>query len=242
MLTPPNFLQILPTQSIVRIFLACVVYMLIIQKRGTLLSYLVGFGFVIPFVILLPFWVIPLLDIRNVCLMIAISSTPIFVTFNCLEAMFGTSPAIVEKDLWSYCLYYSSPIPFLFENKTKQLVKASKDEIVAKSKAIVWNVVLVSLFLSVLMPVGYQPFASSRSMGQVLCSFFEPAHLLNNYILACLTFLCLDGGCTGVGVTISLLTGWSTVAVMHSPLSESTSPSDFWGRRWNRMVHAILKV
>jgi len=39
-----------------------------------------------------------------------------------------------------------------------------------------------------------------------------------------------------------MMTGFSTVAVMHSPLSESTSPSDFWSRRWNRMIHAVLKV
>ena len=46
----------------------------------------------------------------------------------------------------------------------------------------------------------------------------------------------------GLSVSISMMTGFSTVAVMHSPLSQSTSPSDFWGRRWNRMIHAVLKV
>lgn len=203
--------------------------------------------------------------------MIAISSTPIFVTFNCLEAMYGTSPPSVEKDLMSYCIYYSSPIPFLFEEKTKELVKASKSEIITKSKAILVNVFLTMLLLSVLIPLDYEPFPSSRTMGQPLCAFFETYHLLNNYILACefswlsrdwrrhcvrtksnhaifsfaligLTYLCLDGGTLGVAVTISMMTGFSTVAVMHSPLSESTSPSDFWGRRWNRMIHAVLKV
>mmetsp|Transcript_26879 Transcript_26879/g.54870 ORF Transcript_26879/g.54870 Transcript_26879/m.54870 type:complete len:170 (-) Transcript_26879:165-674(-) len=28
---------------------------------------------------------------------------------------------------------------------------------------------------------------------------------------------------------------------MNNPLLESTSPSDFWGRRWNLMVHGVLK-
>lgn len=177
--------QILPTQSIVRVFLACIVYRFIIQKRGTMTAFLVGYGFVIPFVILLPFFIIPLLGIQNVCLMIAISSTPIFVTFNCLEAMYGTSPPSVEKDLMSYCIYYSSPIPFLFEEKTKELVKASKSEIVTKSKAILVNVILTMLLLSVLIPLNYEPFPSSRTMGQPLCAFFETHHLLNNYILAC---------------------------------------------------------
>jgi hypothetical protein len=29
--------------------------------------------------------------------------------------------------------------------------------------------------------------------------------------------------------------------VMKNPLFESTSPSDFWGRRWNLLVHGVLK-
>lgn len=258
-------------QSIVRVFLACIVYKLIIQRRGTLVAYLVGYGFVLPFVMVLPFYVIPLLGIRNVCFMIAISSTPIFVTFNCLEAMYGTSPPIVERDIWTYCIYYSSPIPFLISDKTKQVVKASKQEIATKAKACFLNIVLTSLFLSVLIPFGYSPFPTPRQIGQPLDSFFDvfnTGHLLNNYILACessrdiwrcfvahddiltirslfvagLTFLCLDGGTLAVAVTIGLLTGFSTVTVMHAPMTESTSPSEFWGKRWNRMIHAVLKV
>jgi hypothetical protein len=235
---------ILPMQSIVRVFLACIVYKFIIQRRGTLMAYLVGYGFVLPFVILLPFYVIPLLGIRNVCLMIAISSTPIFVTFNCLEAMYGTSPPIVERDLWTYCIYYSSPIPFLISDKTQQVIKASKEEITSKAKACFLNIVLTSLLLSVLIPFAYEPFSSPRQIGQPLDSFldiFHTGHLLNNYILACLTFLCLDGGTLAVAVTIGLLTGFSTVTVMHAPMTESLSPSEFWGKRWNRMIHAVLK-
>lgn len=176
---------LLPTQSVVRVFLACIVYKFIIQKRGTATAFMVGYGFVLPFVLLLPFYIIPLLGIRNVCLMIAISSTPIFVTFNCLEAMCGTSPPSVEKDLMTYCLYYSSPIPFLINDETKQIVKASRKEIYSKAKAVLLNIVLVSLFLSVLIPLEYAPFPSPRSMGQPITSFFNTFHLLNNYILAC---------------------------------------------------------
>lgn len=181
-------LQILPTQSIVRVFLACVVYKFIIQRRGTLTAYLVGYGFVIPFVMLLPFYIIPLLDIQNVCLMIALSATPIFVVFNCLEAMYATSPPMVEKDLWTYCIYYSSPIPFLISGETQQLVKASTREIRAKAKACLINVILTTLFLSVLIPVDYAPFPSPRPIGQPLSSIFDifdMGHLLNNYIIAC---------------------------------------------------------
>ena len=57
-----------------------------------------------------------------------------------------------------------------------------------------------------------------------------------------LTSLCLDGGTLGIGLGINILTGYSTISVMHNPLSECASPSDFWGRRWNRVIHGTLKV
>jgi hypothetical protein len=137
---------------------------------------------------LLPFYVIPLLGIKNVCMMIAISSTPIFVTFNCLEAMYDTSPPMVERDLWTYCIYYSSPVPFLICGKTQQLVQASTSEIMSKAKACFVNIVLTSLLLSVLIPFGYAPFPSPRKIGEPLASpfdLFDTGHLLNNYIVAC---------------------------------------------------------
>ena len=222
----------------------------------------------------MPFYIIPLLDIRNACLMITISSTPVFVIFNCLEgvcvccaremmllcrasvinlylcspafkAMYGTSPPMVENDMWTYCMYYSSPIPFLIKEEKKEFVKASKDEIIFKAKGFLINMTLLSLFFTLLIPLGYAPFPNPRPMGQPVPSFFDffnLGHLLNNYIVACLTYISLDGGMLGVAAGISLMTGFSTVAVMHSPMTESSSPSDFWGRRWNRMIHAVLKV
>lgn len=39
----------------------------------------------------------------------------------------------------------------------------------------------------------------------------------------------------------TLLTGYESEAVMDNPLLESQSPSDFWGRRWNLLVHTVLK-
>ena len=39
----------------------------------------------------------------------------------------------------------------------------------------------------------------------------------------------------------SVLTGFEAEPAMDNPLLESTSPTDFWGRRWNTVVHTVLK-
>ena len=175
-------------QSAVRVLLACIIYKYIIQKRGTTTAFLVGYGFILPFVVVMPFYVIPLLDIRNMCLMFSIASTPTFVFFNCLEAMYGTSPPVVEKDLMTYCIYYSSPVPFVIDHKTEKLVKTTRSEILAKAKDYMINVLLTSMFFSVLLPMVYAPFPSPRETGQSVSSIYDLlhlGHLLNNYIVAC---------------------------------------------------------
>ena len=175
-------------QSAVRVLLACIIYKYIIQRRGTVTASLVGYGVVLPFVVIMPFYVIPLLGIRNTILMFSIASTPTFVFFNCLEAMHGTSPPVVEKDLMTYCIYYSSPVPFVIDHKTEKLVKVTRREVLAKAKNYMINVLLTSMLFSVLLPVAYAPFPSPREIGQSVSSIFDLlhwGHLLNNYILAC---------------------------------------------------------
>jgi len=37
------------------------------------------------------------------------------------------------------------------------------------------------------------------------------------------------------------LKGYATIPIFLNPLWSSTSPTDFWGRKWNLMIHRILK-
>jgi hypothetical protein len=45
----------------------------------------------------------------------------------------------------------------------------------------------------------------------------------------------------GLSLTSMAVSGYQTQPLMLNPLFESTSPSDFWSRRWNRLVHHVLK-
>jgi len=45
---------------------------------------------------------------------------------------------------------------------------------------------------------------------------------------------------TGLSLAINLI-GMKTINVTDNPLFNSSSPSDFWGRRWNQLIHGVLK-
>ena len=51
----------------------------------------------------------------------------------------------------------------------------------------------------------------------------------------------VDAGSRMVGTAIEFISWKSVLEVSDSPLTKSTSPSDFWGRRWNALVHIVLK-
>lgn len=45
----------------------------------------------------------------------------------------------------------------------------------------------------------------------------------------------------GLKLVTSIVTGCKVKEVMRNPLLESTSPIDFWSRRWNLLIHTVLK-
>ena len=45
-----------------------------------------------------------------------------------------------------------------------------------------------------------------------------------------------------IGNTVQIITGYKVLQSMKNPMLESTSPSDFWGRKWNVLVHSVMKV
>jgi hypothetical protein len=98
--------------------------------------------------------------------------------------------------------------------------------------------------LSLEMNYNFEPFASSSPVKLEDFHFnldlLSPAHLGNTYCLAVLTYLTLTFGFE-LAVLGEQIKGYYTPPVFSNPLFTSTSPSDFWGRKWNKMIHRILK-
>lgn len=234
---------ILVLQSILCNVLAVVVYYFIIQKRGTPAAFLTGYGFIIPFVIAMPYYLIKTIDLRNTCFMVCVASTPVLLTFRALEAMYGFSPPAVEAQVTNYMLYYGSVIEFVFDAQTKHAIKSTTNEALVKAKRFLIFYVFLGILFSILEPCSYAPVDTRRdhTFDGTISDFLHPGHLANNFAVAYVTHVCLHTGTLGFGAAISLLAGIKTIDIADNPFFLSKSPSDFWGRRWNCLVHGVLK-
>jgi hypothetical protein len=234
-----QLILILLLESVVSVAAAVVIYTLIVKHRGFTSAYLVGYGFVCPILLYVPFYLVYFLDLRNTALKIATATSPCLLFFRTLEAIYGTVPAFANESLGNFVLYYIAPIQFEFDAKTKKPVLATRSDLARK--AIQCNVLFLQtmVFFSVLAPYNYRIFPT-RTIHSPLDLFYW-GNLCNNYILAYLTSLCLEVGSVGIGLVTSLLSGISTVDLNDNPLTKSTSPSDFWGNRWNKLVSSGMK-
>ena len=65
--------------------------------------------------------------------------------------------------------------------------------------------------------------------------------LWHNLCYAALFQSTLTTFATGMMFIQALVTGYETEDTMNNPVFGATSPSDFWGRRWNLLIHDVLK-
>ncbi|KAL7472334.1 hypothetical protein ACHAXS_012670 [Conticribra weissflogii] len=231
-------------QAIIAISLATVIYKFIIKQRGSFASFLVGWGFVVPFAIAFPFYAIPYFDVQNRAVLVSVAATPTLIGFRCLEALYGFSPPAVEDTLWHYCIYYSSVIEFVFDEKTRLPAVASKGEVYEKGKTFAINFMFSCLLLSFMESFEYRPFhCAIEEDGKSfrLSRFIHPGHIANNFLSAVSTSLTISTGTVAFGFGICALFRIRTLDVFDNPMFGSTSVSDFWGKRWNRLVHGVLK-
>jgi hypothetical protein len=157
-----------------------------------------------------------------------------------VSALYGTSRTYVEKSYRQFLLYHTSPISFEFDRKTERVKAATRDNIVSKLRKLIPGILETTLLLNIILANSHSPFPK-KDLDSVLDLFYW-GNLLNNLVLAYLAEVYLEFGTRAAAIVISLLSGLETIEVNDKPLSRSTSVSDFWGRRWNRLVGALLRV
>ncbi|KAL3926995.1 MAG: hypothetical protein SGARI_005446 [Bacillariaceae sp.] len=134
--------------------------------------------------------------------------------------------------------YFSSTLLLKVDEHTNRPVPLTVSIFFKKLKQFVSVFLQTSLLFSVLLANDYQVFPQNDDNNLFLCF---AGHLGNAFLLASLTSLVLDGGASGLGLLTSCVTGYTLEHFSDAPLTKSTSPSDFWGKRWDRPVQSALR-
>lgn len=234
--------QLLLIQLVLQYAFAAVIYLGIVKRRGTTTASLVGYGLVLPLGLLMPFWLMDWLDLRNKSVKFATATVGAMVGFRTIEALFDTSPPTVEANLSTYVAYYSNMVHFEWDPKTLERRKITLKELLAKIGTVIVHFHVASALLSFEMHYFFQPFPSVVQLDAFNFDWelFSPAHLANAYLLGVLTFYLLSMAFELAALPENLK-GYYTQPIFFNPLFTSRSPSEFWGRRWNLMIHRMLK-
>lgn len=188
--SPPSHVRHSPKMvtlcQVGQVFFALVVYQFIIPNRGTTGAYLLGWGLILPLVLWLPFQMLETWDIQNHILKMCVTPMPMIVFFRTIEAMYDTSPPVVESSLANYILYYTTTIHFIWDAKTKSRVKVNKEQLIANLIRVTYYFHWLSLSLSVLRHFDYKPFQSPVVLDKfhINMDLLSPKHIANMYLLA----------------------------------------------------------
>jgi hypothetical protein len=237
-------------QSVINVTIAVMVYFTIVKQQGTPQSYLFGYGVFCPLLLYLPLVIVRTFEMSNMAHLCCFALTsPALLTFRCLEAMHGVLPSFVfdnnkaagQPSLSKFVTYYAASIQFRFDPKTEDVLPLTKREMAQKVAHFGRVFMETSALYSLLIPVNYQLFPPVRKEILSVADLFHWKNIVNNFFMAYLTGACLEAGATGMGLLTSAVSGISTSGFNDEPFLRSSSPSDFWGRRWNILVGSGLR-
>ncbi|KAL3810513.1 hypothetical protein ACHAXA_005655 [Cyclostephanos tholiformis] len=203
--------------------------------------YLIGFGVIMPICAVLPYYYMKYFCIRSKIIKFLAACAQLTLFFRCSEAMFGFLPQYVDNSLKNLLVYTALPVEVKFDAKGAK----KSDFQMVKYNFFNWvkYLFILGLYSSILQAYDYQPYPKNEGPSLLdikLGTGFSRGQLINNTLVAILFQILLTTFGFGLSFLASLA-GVQLVPFMLNPIFESSSPSDFWGRRWNLVVHGILK-
>ncbi|CAJ1329161.1 unnamed protein product [Effrenium voratum] len=191
-----------------------------------------GVGIVLgPFVLLE--WLGPL---RSRMAHFVLSFFGVVAGFRWLELICGTGPAGFDHSAKNFVIYFTSPAEVLFEEGG---LKPSRDGLVAELLfRIAKHMLIGTLVLSLGKATDFSPFLEEDPAVLPLLGFpwaLPAIYLQTLYVYCTLATAML------MHRLLPAFFGIDSVDPMQTPLLLSTSLRDFWGRRWNLVVHRLMK-
>jgi len=220
----------------------------------------VAFGLLAPLTALIPIVVLEQLDITNKVLrFIGCSIIPVLTFFHISEALNGYSPPGTEDSFRDYLTYNLAILPIQYakedngkknddkkQNSTNKRdhLKATRDSIISGLTAFLMHFFIMGMSMSLLIDYNFEPFETSAD-GNVtsfdIWHFFDLNLIKNNVLLAVHFQISLTTFISALSVLVQLMLGIQTKGAMKNPIFTSTSIAEFWGERWNLIVHGTLK-
>jgi hypothetical protein len=200
-------------------------------------------GVILPFWIFAPRYVVEHSGTENMVLRFCFCAiTPILSMFRTTEALFGFTKPHATRSLGDFVLNFASPLVLRFDTKSNKYIRTSPAQTLRHLAKFMFMLFLTGVYKSCFFASPYFPTLGGNTLSEGYYSrLFDTSQWRDSLLNAFLLLFYLTTFCEGLALITNILIGIQTEVVNVHPLVASKSPSDFWGRRWNRLVHSALK-
>jgi len=159
--------------------------------------------------------------------------------FRMIELICGTGPKGFDKSFKHFVIYFASPAEVLFDEKGR--LQAAPPGLMAELLLrIAAHMALGTVLLSFGKATDFAPLLGPGTDLGALPFLGFPASLPAVYLQAAFVYCMLATSMLMHRLPTTLL-DIGTAEPMRAPLLLSTSIRDFWGRRWNLIIHRLMK-
>jgi len=189
----------------------------------------------VPFVLSAPFQ-----PLRTRAAGFILSCHAVFATFRWVELVVGRGPKGAAASAGTFALYFSFNSEICFEDgKVKRLTRR-RSECLSLLLDLVLHGLLLFILNSIGRATGFTPLLPGSDFLSSFPTFGLPASYVALYLLAFVTYSMLSLGILAHRLLLAAF-GVETVVAMKAPLLLSSSLREFWGRRWNLLIHGLMK-
>lgn len=176
--------------------------------------------------------------LRSLMSQFSISFVSVLGFFKWIELICGTCPKGADKSAKNFTLYYASPAEVLFDAEGEpQTVPSGR--IMELIQSLVPHLVVFVITCSLGYSTAFTPFLAQGTDGMNMPFLGFPVALPAVYLQTVMAYSML--ACTTLFHRLVLaFAGFDTVPAMRHPLLLSKSIKEFWGRRWNMVIHNLM--
>ncbi|CAJ1404105.1 unnamed protein product [Effrenium voratum] len=186
----------------------------------------------------LPFVVAMLMGCRSLVSAFTLAYLGVLSAFRWLELVSKSGPKGFDATATTFAVYFSIPAEIHFEDGKIKGITERKWRIVDLAARMSFHALIMLVTLSLGKATGYLPFLSA--LPSALPMHGLPGSIPAIYLQTIFVYGML-ATCMLHHRLIATLCGFETLQGMNAPLVKSTSFRDFWGRRWNMIIHNLMK-